>query len=60
MTESEFRCAWCGGLPVAGERFDCIECGRPLGTCAACGWCVRFFEAADPKDCDNGQVPRRV
>jgi hypothetical protein len=45
-------CAACGG-PSGAEPFGCAECGRALGECADCGWCVRLFEAEDCADCDG-------
>lgn len=48
-----YTCAACGGLPAGAEAFPCAGCGRALGECGDCGWCVRLFEAEDPADCDG-------
>jgi DNA-directed RNA polymerase subunit RPC12/RpoP len=50
---TDYRCAMCGGLPREATPFNCADCGRPLGTCADCGWAVRLFQTEDPMDCDG-------
>jgi hypothetical protein len=58
MAPIDYRCAMCGGAPRDDGRFDCVVCERPFGICADCGWCVRFFESDNPKDCDGcGYAP---
>ncbi len=53
MTPTEYRCKRCGGLPMEDSRFNCPNCGRPMGTCSDCAaWLVRLFESDDPRDCD--------
>src|SRR5258707_770730 len=47
-------CAACGSkASEETEPFNCTECGRPLGICADCGWCLRLFAAKDAGDCDG-------
>lgn len=52
------RCARCQGVAREGYLFTCAECGRQLGECADCGWCVRLFDTDNPADCDGcGYAP---
>ena len=48
----------CDGPPREDYQFACADCGRALGICADCGFCVRFFRSDSPDDCHGcGYAP---